>query len=257
MKQTRNGAAQKRKAGFIVFVLAVLVIDFAVGFVYGFIGEPGSAREGAIRWGPGPSMAEESTSGALAERPEGASANDAGYEKTGSNAAAGASALIKNDGSLAGEAVSDDDSGKNDLSKTGTEEDIHSQDNHDSGAEETGGDEGVQENATADPDDDVEIVTVDVYNDGGAEGSPSANKPIKLTEDLKKADNYLEKGRSLLATWNTTRAGKDIKDAAKALRKAQDYYRKASESSPDDPYIERQLNLANQFLYLALKSSPY
>jgi hypothetical protein len=82
-------------------------------------------------------------------------------------------------------------------------------------------------------------------------------EPVERSEEVRKADGYLEQGKKLLAKWNKTRARRDIIQAKEALLKATAYYRKAAESSPGDPYIERNLKLANQLHYLAMKSSPF
>ncbi|HUW34555.1 MAG TPA: hypothetical protein VM223_23350 [Planctomycetota bacterium] len=87
-------------------------------------------------------------------------------------------------------------------------------------------------------------------------------RPANISDDVKKADELLEKGRNLIRRWDamkthkTSRALELIVDARETLKKAMDAYRVAADKSNDDPYIKSQYEAARGLYYLAMKSSP-
>jgi len=87
-------------------------------------------------------------------------------------------------------------------------------------------------------------------------------RPANISDDVKKPDELLEKGRDLIRRWDamktqkTSRALELIVDARETLKKAMDAYRVAADKSNDDPYIKSQYEAARGLYYLAMKSSP-
>jgi len=87
-------------------------------------------------------------------------------------------------------------------------------------------------------------------------------RPANLSDDVRKADELLEKGCDLIRRWDVMKTQKTstalemIVDARETLKKAMDAYRAAADEAKDDPYIKSQHEIARGLYYLALKSSP-
>jgi len=87
--------------------------------------------------------------------------------------------------------------------------------------------------------------------------TPPPVPPKNLGEDVKKADELLEKGKKLLRAWYETRSRKTIVEARTVLEQAVDAYREAAKANPDDSYVRKQTEAANKLHYVAIKSSPF
>jgi len=99
-------------------------------------------------------------------------------------------------------------------------------------------------------------LTPDPEQDLFGEGTPIP-APKDLADDVKKADQLLEKGRLLLKEWRETSSAKAIKDAKNVLEQAVEAYRLADKQyTPHRPYIRSQLTLAKRLQYTAMKCSP-
>lgn|GEM_PF-4164880 len=247
MKQIRNARAESKKAGFLIFVVAILLVDFIAGFVYGFIGER-SKRTETIRdpaanvtatgsdtkdASKDPGQGDPRTPTANADDKAGAGHDDPeSFESIVQQLLAAANAL---------DDVADppDDPGKNTPPESDT--------NADSVPEKDPGHTGSvdPEPTVVGNDPEADLYTFNVPN----------VKP--LSAEIKRGDDYLEKAKQLLAKWNKTRAKRDMTQAKAALYKAQNCYGNAKRSPDNKHYIQQQLKLTNQLLYLTIKSSQF
>jgi len=114
------------------------------------------------------------------------------------------------------------------------------------------------------PEDEPEVIVIrrDPEGDLFDFSTPAVHRPDNLSEDVKEADELLEKGRDLIRRWDAIKTQKTstalemIVDARETLKKAMDAYRAAADKAEDDPYIKSQHAIARGLYYLALKSSP-
>jgi len=247
-----------KRHSFLVFVVAMLFVDFVLGFVYGFIGESrkraittppppphvadtGSDTAdstGAGREGPGETLGSTADVNPLPledPRPTAAQDDPESFESIVQQLLA--AAKMQDDGAserdVEQDAQPDGDGG-------GGTADAEPQ-----AAERT---EVGQAHTTAvddDPEDDLYTFNVP----GG--------KPSELSAEVRRGDEYLEKARKLLAKWDRTRSKSDMARAKAALRKAKSCYANAKRSPANEEYIEQQVKLTNQLLYLAIKSSQF
>lgn len=94
-------------------------------------------------------------------------------------------------------------------------------------------------------------------------GADEREKPANLSENAKKADELLEKAKDLMRKWDLVRSTKGgsvearklMKQAKETLDQATALYRKAMAAAPSEKYIQKQLDLANQLHYAAMKAS--
>jgi hypothetical protein len=246
VKQIRNARAESKKAGFLIFVVAILLVDFIAGFVYGFIGEHGKRTE-TIRDPATNVTATESDpkdvskdpgTGVIIVHEQGdpeRTANDDDKAGAGQDDPDSFESIVEQL-LAAANALDDvgeppDDPGENTPPESVT--------NADPDPEKDPGPTVVDD----DPEDD--LYTFNVPN-----GKP-------LSAEIKRGDEYLQKAKQLLAKWNKTRAKRDMTQAKAALYKAKDCYGNAKRSSDNKQYIEQQLKLTNQLLYLTIKSSQF
>ena len=94
-------------------------------------------------------------------------------------------------------------------------------------------------------------------------GADQAQKPANLSTNAKKGDELLEAAKELMRKWDSIRALKGrsaearklMKQAKETLDQARASYKKATDAPPADTYVKKQLDLANQLYYAAMKAS--
>lgn len=93
----------------------------------------------------------------------------------------------------------------------------------------------------------------DLFNFGAEPVAP----PRVLSDDVRKADELMERGRLLLQKWYGERKKATIVEANRVLEQAVEAYRKAAAAAPGDAYVKAQLQTANSFHNTAIKYSPF
>lgn len=271
MKQARSGG---KRTGFLTFVFVILLTDFIIGFVYGYMRESPDKSHAALQQNPDVPRAENTTPAktgrvALKEQDAATAAHAAIDHQTPRGDTTDDEPVTAGRpddpaGDLADKPPKHDDTPAAaddgpDSFRRMVEDLLGMEDPKDDPLEAASDGDTAEAPTEATHDDNPQPAETgdDPEDDLYTFNSAVDDTPAQLSEETRKGDECLAKGKELLRKWDKTRAKKDIKEAAKALREAQDYYAKAKKTSPNGSYIDKQMHATTQLLYLAMKSSSF